>query len=255
MNVLITGARSGIGNDLAKTLAYLGYNVYGGVHRKKELETVEVSLFSNLKYIKFDITNPSDYEKINKYKIDILINQAGICIGGSFLDVDIDKLRENIDVNLISTVNLNKYFINYCYSNNKKGLILVTSSLIDVYPIPFLGSYILSKTALSMYSRILRHELTLSNSKVVVKLIKPGAYKTGFNRLMIDDIEDSKYFSNSLGYKRVIIKIFAILEMKKNNSIVNKMVKSIDDNSNKLVYSSPFIESKLTKLYKILFNS
>ena len=98
MNILITGATSGIGEDLAKTLAYLGYNVYACCHTDKEL-MYKSSNIKNLNYIKFDISNVDDYKNIDKYNIDVLVNQAGICIGGSFLDVEQEKLEENFKIN------------------------------------------------------------------------------------------------------------------------------------------------------------
>ena len=251
MNILITGATSGIGEDLAKTLAYLDYNVYACCHTDKEL-MYKSSNIKNLKYIKFDITNVDDYKNIDKYNIDILVNQAGICIGGSFLDVEQEKLEENFKINVFSTIRLTKYFIDYCYVNDKKGKVLVTSSLIDRVPACFLGSYALTKASLTMFTKILKKELKKSCVDVSVKLIRPGAYKTGFNQLMIDDITPSKYFKNNNKTHQIYRILFDILEKKNNRTVVNKMVSAIKDNSNRLIYSVPFTQNIPVKIYKVI---
>lgn len=251
MNILITGAISGIGEDLAKTLAYLGYNVYACCHTEKEL-SFKKSNSKNLKYIKFDITDKNDYKNIDKYDIDVLVNQAGICIGGSFLDVDDKKTEENFKVNVFSVIRLTKYFIDYCYFNGKKGKLLVTSSLIDEIPACFLGSYSLTKTILTMFTKILKKELNLSCVDVSVKLIRPGAYKTGFNQLMIDDIITSEYFMDSNKIYQKYRILFDIIEKKNNRSVVNKMIKAIKDDNNRLVYSVPFMQNIFVKIYKIV---
>lgn len=251
MNVLITGATSGIGEDLAKTLAYFGYNVYACCHTDKEL-MYKSSNIKNLNYIKFDISNVDDYKNIDKYNIDVLVNQAGICVGGSFLDIEQEKLEENFKINVFSTIRLTKYFIDYCYSNGKKGKVLVTSSLIDGFPACFLGSYALTKCSLTMFTKILKKELKKSCIDVSVKLIRPGAYKTGFNQLMIDDIIPSKYFRDSNKIHRIYKILFDILEKKNNRTVVNKMVIAIKDNSNRLIYSVPFAQNIPVKIYKVI---
>jgi len=251
VNVLITGATSGIGEDLAKTLAHLNYNVYACCHTDKEL-LYKNNNIKNITYIKFDITNKEDYKNIDRYNIDILVNQAGICIGGSLLDIEEEKLEENFKVNVFSTIRLTKYFIDYCYTEDKRGKVLITSSLIDRIPACFLGAYSLTKTSLTMFSKILDKELKLSNSLVSIKLIRPGAYKTGFNQLMIDNITPSKYFECNNKIHMLYRKLFDIVEFKSNRTIVNKMINAIKDNNNRLIYSAPLIQRIPVKLYTII---
>ena len=65
MNVLITGAASGIGEDLAKTLAYLGYSVYACCHTDKELELKITLDESNYVLIEQETeTNESEYSYV-----------------------------------------------------------------------------------------------------------------------------------------------------------------------------------------------
>lgn len=252
MNILITGATSGIGEDLAKTLAYLGYNVYACCHTEKERKLKKNINIPNLTYIKLDISDEQDYEILEKLNIDVLVNQAGICVGGSFLDVDDERLEENFRINVFSTVKLTKFFIDYCYKSKRKGKVLIVSSLIDEVPFCFLGCYVLTKASLTMFAKILKKELKKSDVDVVVKLIKPGAYKTGFNQLMIDDIEPSKYFKDNTSNYKKTKKVFDMIEKKSNRTIVNKMITAIKSNNNRLIYSAPFFQRISIKFYRII---
>lgn len=130
--------------------------------------------------------------------------------------------------------------------------VLVTSSLIDEVTACFLGTYSLTKICLTMFSKILRKKLKKSCVDVSIKLIKPGAYKTGFNQLMIDDIIYSKYFKDNNKTHHLYRKLFDIIEFKNNRTIVNKMVSAIKSNNNHLIYSAPFIQRIPVKLYRII---
>ena len=103
-----------------------------------------------------------------------------------------------------------------------------------------------------MFAKILKKELKKSCVDVSIKLIRPGAYKTGFNQLMIDDITPSKYFKNNNKTHQIYRILFDIIEKKNNRTVVNKMVRAIKGNNNRLIYSAPFIQVIPVKLYKIV---
>lgn len=248
MNILITGARSGIGLNLAKRLS-LKHNVYAACHNEAEVITINKRDYSNITFIKLDITNINDYHFIEDANIDCLVNQAGNCIGGSLLDLEISDIKDNFEVNVFSTLRISKYFIDYCKKENKKGRILVTSSLIQDVPLPFLGSYVASKTSLSIITKILRKELKLCNSLVDIKLILPGAYRTGFNQIMINDISNSKYFPNNYKNRNRLKMIFSLIESKNIDSITKQQEKAINSRSNKFIFTAPKVQYIIKKIY------
>jgi len=251
MNILITGATSGIGYDLSKALIKKGHTVYACCHTVEELKRVSEKSEENIHYLKLDITKEKDYAILSNLDIDVLVNQAGLGVGGSLLDLEMAKMKENFEVNVFSTLNLSKFYIENRYQNQKSGKILITSSLAGYLPIPFMGSYVATKSSLILLTKVLQRELSFSSVDVSVKLILPGAYHTGFNEYMIDGIENSKYLKNMEQKWSLMRKLFLLLEKESNYSIVKKMVKAIETDSTKFVYSAPFTQRLFTRIYRI----
>lgn len=257
MKILITGATSGIGYSLTKKLIRNGHYVYLCVHHENEIEKVieklkDINYQDRVSVIKLDITNKSDRKLIKKLDIDCLVNQAGIGIGGSLLNLEVKDIRENFEVNFFGTLELTKLYIKS--RKNKRGKVLITSSLAGIYPIPFLGSYCSTKASLSIMARTLKQELKKTNLDIKIKLIEPGAYHTGFNQIMI---ENKELLNNDIFLEPIekIInkqkKLFSYIESKSINSIVNKMYNAIISDNNKLVYRAPLIQVIGIKLYML----
>lgn len=106
-----------------------------------------------------------------------------------------------------------------------------------------------------MMSKCLKKELKETNLDIKIKLIEPGAYKTGFNQIMIDNKEtlNNEVFNDM---KKIISKqekMFNFIEKKDLSSIVKTMVKAIESDSNKLIYRKPFIQALGAKIYMLLF--
>lgn len=253
MKILITGATSGIGHDLARVLAFRNHQVYACCHTINELQRMSNLKEKNIEYLKLDITNEKDYEIIARLGIECIVNLAGIAVGGSLLDLDINDMRKNFEVNVFGTMALCKYFLNYCYDEDRKGKILITSSLAGELPIPFIGSYASTKSSLTMLTKILKKEIELCGlDNIKVHLILPGAYHTGFNQQMLNYIDNSKFFNNTEKWFYSMQLLFMLIEKKNNRTIVNKMVKAIESDSSKLIYSAPISQKLFVKFYKIL---
>lgn len=259
MNILITGATSGIGYALTEKLIKNGHKVFLGVHTKKEVKTAlekikEIGYQDRVNVLKLDITKKEDRNIIKDLDIDCLVNQAGIGIGGSLLNMKISDIRKNFEVNFFGTLEMTKLYIET--RKNKKGKILITSSLAGLVPIPFLGSYCSTKSALITMATCLKKEIKKTNLDIKIKLIEPGAYKTGFNQIMIENknILKEEMFNQSLeSISKTMEDQFSLIEKKNLSSIVNKMYKAIESNSNRLIYRAPFIQVLGAKLYMLLF--
>lgn len=257
MKILITGATSGIGYELTKKLIKKGHFIYLCVHSKNQIETVinklkEIDYQDRVSVIKLDITDKEDIKIIEKLAIDCLVNLAGIGIGGSLLNLDINDIKENFEVNLFGTLNITKKYIET--RKNKKGKVLITSSIAGIIPLSFLGSYCATKSALITFAKVLHKEIKKTNLNIKIKLILPGAYKTGFNQIMIENKEvlNNEMFKEDI--EKIIKKqklLFSLIEKKKLNSIVNKMIKAIETENNKLIYKAPIFQSIGVKLYKL----
>lgn len=256
MRILITGATSGIAYLLGKELIKRNHTVYFTTRTVKELYSLKEKLKTDkldALCFKMDITT-SDIELVDKIQIDCLINHAGIGIGGSLLYMDIEGLKENYEVNIFSSFKLLKRVYQNMEKDKIKGKIFVMSSLASMLPIPFLGCYTSSKAAISMLVKTIREELKYLNSDITISLIEPGAYKTGFNQVMIDNKskyleKGNKIYENTIYINRMQRNLFALMEKKDYSSLVFKIVKEIEKNNPKFLISEPLLQRIFAKIY------
>ena len=177
MNVLITGASGGIGRAVTEYLAEKGVTVYA-------LDVKECQFKDNVTFLKVDLTDDTSIESVKTFfekssvKLDAIINVAGIFVIDSFIEIDNNTLKKIFDVNLFAIIRLNKLLHPYL---NKDGRIIVTTSEVaPLDPMPFNGIYNTTKTALDCYAQALRQELNLIGQKVIT--IRPGAFNTNLSR-------------------------------------------------------------------------
>lgn len=258
MRILITGAHSGIGYQLGKKLVDHGHTVYFTTHTEMQKETLEKKIIDdgiNALCFKMDITT-DDLKLVDKIKIDCLINHAGIGNGGSLLYMDIDKFRENYEVNVFSSFYLLKKVYNNMNRDNINGKIFVTSSLAGYFPIPFLGCYTSSKAAISILVKTLKEELKYLKSNISISLIELGAYKTGFNEVMIENKEqftekNSPLYEYLESINRIQKNGFSLIEKDNYDSLINKIIKNIESTHPKFLIREPFLQRIFIKLYRI----
>ncbi|XP_062923491.1 11-beta-hydroxysteroid dehydrogenase type 2-like [Mobula hypostoma] len=131
-----------------------------------------------------DLTKPEDIDKalqITKDKLGEkglwgLVNNAGKCINISDTELSaMDNYRDCMQINFFGAVAITQGFLPLI--RKTKGRIVNVSSPVGDFPLPYLSSYAASKAALSLFTSILR--LELSNWGVKVCTILPGFYKTG----------------------------------------------------------------------------
>ena len=189
--VIITGASSGIGYDLAKKLVSKDYIVYGISRSSFELNGV--------KHLKGDVTNEEQINELingvieKEGKIDILINNAGMGISGS---IEASKLE---DVKKIFDVNFNGAFITIkaVLPHMRKqsfGKIINIGSVASEFAIPFQAFYSATKAALKTFGEALDNEV--SPYGINVCTILPGDIKTNFTKNRNKNIGELKVYEN-----------------------------------------------------------
>ena len=149
MFALVTGASSGLGVEFARLLAMNGYDLIITARRKDRLMTLKNAIEKKYK-IKVEVVSAdlSDVSEVLNLagkcftkKIDVLINNAGFGILGTFNNMSV---RDNIDLintNITALTLLSQEFI----KTQKKGYILNVASIAAFLPGPLLSTYYASK--------------------------------------------------------------------------------------------------------------
>ena len=108
-------------------------------------------------------------------RLDGVVHAAGIYNLGSLVEMGEIEFLRILNVNLVGAYRVNRLALPLC--NSGARIVLITSELAPLSPLPFTGVYALTKTALDRYADALRMELQLLGHPVVV--VRPGAVDTG----------------------------------------------------------------------------
>lgn len=184
--VLVTGAGTGFGNEIALRLAAQGFDVIAGVEIIAQVQAVKKQAKSRgvaLRVEKLDVTNEDDRQKAWHWDIDVLLNNAGISEGGSMADIPAENLRHQLEVNLVGPVLLTQGIVKKMVAKGK-GKIVFMSSVAGLTADPFTGAYSASKHAVEAVAEALGKEL--QEFGIEVATINPGPFLTGFNDRMFE---------------------------------------------------------------------
>ena len=250
MNILITGGASGIGFDVGLKLSKLGYHVFLTTETDEQLKVLreKIGENENIGTFRLDLTKKEDRDILNDFDLDILISNAAVNQGGSIVDIDIDKIKKCYDVNIFYNFEIIKIAIQKMNEKNK-GKIIVISSILANIPMPFFGIYGSSKASLSYLCLCLKKELKLINKNIKLKLVEPGLYKTGFNRVMIENGKTEKYYYFYKSVYDLEKEILNFVGKSNLDSISNTIIKAVKDECNKTIYRAPFSHNLFLKFY------
>lgn len=186
MKALVTGASSGMGKDMAKYLASLGYDLFVVSRDKEKLESIYKDEKVKVIIIDMDLTNTDNciklHEMLKKENIDILINNAGFGDAGKFTKTNLDKELEMIDLNVKSYHILTKLFLKD-FVKRDYGRILNVASIAGFMYGPYMSTYYATKNYVVSLTLGIIRELKKDKSKVKVSLFCPGPVKTNFNKV------------------------------------------------------------------------
>jgi short-subunit dehydrogenase len=184
---LITGGSGGIGLALARQFAGHGHDLVLTARRRDALEavagTIEGKYGVKVTVIAADLTDPDApqrlFDEIGIENIDIhfLVNNAGFGLGGEFVDTDINRELEMVQVNIAALMQLTKLFLP-AMIKRKSGRILNLASTAAFQPGPLMSVYYASKAFVLSFSEALDEELR--NTGVTVTCLCPGATATKF---------------------------------------------------------------------------
>ncbi len=184
--VLITGATSGIGLELAKLFAKNQYNLILVARQEEDLRITKARLQQNgtdIKILAKDLFDPQHafdlYEEVKQMgvQVSILVNNAGQGHYGEFVETDIKRELEIIDLNIKSLVILTKCFVTDMIAR-REGKILNLASIASKVPGPWQAVYHGTKAFVLSFSEGIREEL--KDTGITVTALLPGATDTDF---------------------------------------------------------------------------
>ncbi|RZF32199.1 hypothetical protein LSTR_LSTR004062 [Laodelphax striatellus] len=187
---VVTGASSGIGEAIAESLVEHGMTVVALARREERLKSLAEKLQGKkgkLHPLKTDITKTEDittaleWIERNVGSIHVLVNNAGIVIKKSFLELEDEDLLRVFNVNLVSLSIMTARVLKTMESANiELGHIFNMSSINGhiSHPLPEFVSYFASKRAVNAVSEGIRSEIAASGLKVKVTNLSPGVVAT-----------------------------------------------------------------------------
>ena len=186
MKVLITGASSGIGKDMARVMAKKADELVLIARNVEKLEEIKKELENDVKIeiISKDLSIEKNCKEIHSQvqNVDILINNAGFGDCGNFTKTSLEKDIRMIKTNIIAYHILTKLYLTDMKEKNS-GKILNVASIAGFMPGPLMATYYATKNYVVRLSEAIREELKKEHSKVQISILCPGPVETNFNKV------------------------------------------------------------------------
>jgi NAD(P)-dependent dehydrogenase (short-subunit alcohol dehydrogenase family) len=173
--VLVTGASTGIGEATVMHLRELGFSPIAAVRKDEDAERLEGR---GLRTTRIDVTDADQIaaarDELGDEPLAGLVNNAGIAVAAPLEFLPIDRLRQQLEINLIGQAAVTQAFLPAL--RRGRGRIVNVSSIGGRVGLPLVGAYNASKFGLEGLSDSLRRELRPQGVDVI--LIEPGGVKT-----------------------------------------------------------------------------
>jgi short-subunit dehydrogenase len=182
---VVTGASSGIGLELARQFALNGFDLIVGAEDDAihQAATELAGPRTSVEAVQVDLATSSGVDELyaritaGGRPVDAIALNAGIGAGGHFIENDLEKELQLIDLNVRSVVHLAKLVVRDMVQRNE-GRLLFTSSIASTTPGAFQAVYNASKAFVQSFALALRDEL--KDTEVTVTSLMPGPVETEF---------------------------------------------------------------------------
>jgi len=182
-SILVTGASTGIGRNLAETLAATGYHVYAGARKDKDLAALDA--IDNITAVKLDVTDQEQIDAVVEMITEKgtglygLVNNAGVGGGGQVIDASIEDQAFIYKVNVEGVYRTTKAFAPLVVET--KGRIVTTGSIAGtISSFPGFSAYSGSKHWIEAFTDSFATEMEPHG--VWVSVVEPGNYKSNIRR-------------------------------------------------------------------------
>lgn len=185
--ILLTGASSGIGYEMANQLAAKKFNLILVARTESKLQEMQAELTAKygiqVQYFAADLSDVNASKDLYKavqqenYLVTHLVNNAGVGNYGNFIETSLEEELKMVQLNVSSLVVLTKLFAKDMVSR-KSGRIMNVGSLLSFLPFPYFAVYSATKAFVLAFSETLAAEL--EGTGVIVTSLYPGTVDTGF---------------------------------------------------------------------------
>lgn len=221
---LVTGAASGLGLELALLLAKDAYHLIlididaenlqnAKAHISKNHQNIEITILVK------DLSQPNIaediFEELKHAPIEVLVNNAGFGLFGTFSDTNWRRELEMLQLHVITTTHLTKLFLEGMIQR-KSGKILNISSLGAFQPGPLMALYYASKAYILSFSEAIANEL--KGTGVTLTVLCPGPTKTAFQGVVSENASENKISFNIACPTAVAV--YGYKAMKKGKTVV-----------------------------------
>lgn len=202
--VVITGAYGGMGRSTALLLAKNGYTVFA---LDKKVGAAEENIYP----IQVDVTSAESvrfaFDQVQEVtkEVSAIIHFAGVYMLDSLIEMEEEQFERIFQINVFGAFYINKTFMPLLKKGSK--ILITTSELAPLDPLPFTGVYAVTKSALDKYAYSLRMELQLLG--VSVSVLRAGAVSTGMlgvSTAALDSfVEKTKRYScNAARFRKIV---------------------------------------------------
>ncbi len=185
--ILITGSSTGIGKAAAIKFQAEGWNVIATMRtpeKATDLKNLDNVLVTRLDVQDLDSIDQAIKEGVDKFgKIDVLLNNAGYGLMGTFESATRESIQRQYEVNVFGLFDVTRAILPH-FRSNKNGRYINVSSIGGRMTFPLISLYHSTKFAVEGFSESLHYELEPLGIKV--KIVEPGAIATDFGSRSLD---------------------------------------------------------------------
>ncbi|MFT3853580.1 MAG: SDR family oxidoreductase [Ilumatobacteraceae bacterium] len=184
-SALLTGASSGIGEAMARELGRAGIPQVVVARRADRLEQLAAT-FADVEVLIADLTTPDGVAAVEarlvdpRRPVDLVVNNAGFGTSGTFVELDADRLDEEVRLNVGALTRLSRVALGVMVPR-QRGYLLNVSSLVSFQPGPRLAVYAATKAYVTSLSESLHEEVRGTGVKVTA--LCPGLTRTEFQQV------------------------------------------------------------------------
>ena len=185
---VVTGASTGIGRATARLLKERGWRVFPTARNPSDLELLRSEGFEP---VALDLAESESVERAAREILELsqgtlgaVVNNAGYGQPGALEDLTRAAMRKQFETNVFGTLEFTNRFIPV-FRAQRRGRIVLVSSVVGRVVIPLMGAYCASKFALEAIGDELRMEL--GPAGISVSLVEPGPIATNFRRRVVSE--------------------------------------------------------------------